>query len=121
MDELVRENEIKEQLRKDLIPPPSSKNYFTNESEESINEALLPLVEKEIQLKQEVAELIKEEEKQQWESEILDAKCLTLLKDKGVFYKRFCDLWRTMRNVLRVTKSQVASDFASDLKNVKNR
>lgn len=114
----MRENEVKEQLRKDLIPPPSSKIYFTNESEESINEALIPLVEKEIQLKQEVAALLKEEERQQWESEILDAKCLTLLKDKGVIYMRFCDIWRTMKNVLRVTKSQTASDFASDLKNV---
>jgi hypothetical protein len=118
LDEFLIENESKERLRKALIPPPCSIISFTYESEESLNEAVFPLKEKERHLREELTHLIKEERLQQWESEILDNKCDALLKDKGVFYMRFCELWRTMKTVHRVTKSQVASDFASDLKQV---
>lgn len=115
LNELVSENEFKELLTEKLVPPPCSIRWFTYESEESINEVVKSLVEKENRLQEELEEIMTQEEMEAWKSDILDAKCQHLLKDKGVIYMRFCELVRTMRSVLRVMKSQTATDFASDL------
>lgn len=88
------------------------------ESEEVIEAKNTELRIRIAELKNELKSLVIEEVRQQWESEILDHKYLEILKDRGVFYMRFCDIWRNMGIVQRVNKSQGASDYASELKSV---
>ncbi len=79
-------------------------------------------------LREEIRELQKtkndiliREEWEHWEREALYHKYYEVLRDKGIFYTRFCEELRIMKNVTRVTRYQQAANYATELRNVDPR
>ena len=57
------------------------------------------------------------------EQQAIHRECLhqmkyRLLRDKGIFYFRFCEELRTLKRVQTVTKKQTVADYATNLKTV---